>query len=432
MERLTKTDGIHLCYLVKGVCRVADQPGVHLQKFTWHPPGNFNAKWLTKNALALVAKGKTMATEASMGFPAAPGSAGLDPSTPGSNVENRLEAVKRKAALRSGRVTFNPAVQNLAPLVPGASGLTPLQAGPSATRASSSGLVPSRTAMMKQEPTAIESSGDEKIQPKDKKKKTLGASLALAVQQQQNKASRKEEKRKRDRSRSKSKKKKKKRSSSDDQKSKEEESESSDSMMPPLKKKSKKNPGSVFRLLEGQAVEALAQDGVVDEGFSVDAKGNNRVKLHTYFQLALRPHLDPKTRDCKELGLLARALDLLREGRLEEVADVLAARLIAVDTATRQGWGTARHLEIFGGEDVGTVPTHVLLSAQRYNRQVEKAGGKGSWQTAQTWQGNGWNTPKGRKGGDGKGKNKKGKGKGKNNWKGTPKEDENKNKGETS
>ena len=291
-ERTAKTHGVHLCYLVGGVCGIAKQPGIHLLKFTWHPPGDFTAKWLSKKAQELVEKGKTLATEASMGFPANPGSAGGDPSTPASVVEGRLDAVKRKAALRTGRVSFNPSVQSLSPVVPGGSGLTPLQAGPSSTRASSSLQAAPRMRRMKVEPIAIESSGDEKIQPKPQKKKTLGASLTLAVQQQQDKATKEEEKRKKDRSRSRSKKKKKKRSSSDDKNSKDEESDSSDSMMPPLKKKAKKHPGSVYKLLESQAVEALAQDGVIEEGFAVDAKGNNRIKLHTYFQLALRPHLD--------------------------------------------------------------------------------------------------------------------------------------------
>ena len=278
----------------------------------------------------------------------------------------------------------------------------------------------------------MDSSGDEAMK-KDKKKrsKKLGPALALAVEVRRNKMQKEEDKKTREKSSERQKKKKKKSkkdSSSDGKGDQEEESSSSDSMMPPLKKKAKKNPGSVFRLLENEAVEALAQDGVLEESYDPTNLGQ-RPKLHTYFQLALRPNLDPKTRDCKELGLLARALDLLREGRLEELADLLAARMIAVDTATRQGWSTARHLEVFGGEDVGTVPTHVLLSAQRYNRQVEKAGGKGSWTASQTW-GNDWNTPnKGKGKTSDKGKGKKPKGKGKGPWKGAaPKEDEAKTK----
>lgn len=51
---------------------------------------------------------------------------------------------------------------------------------------------------------------------------------------------------------------------------------------------------------------------------------------------------------------------------------------MAVDVATRQGWNTARHLEVLGEEDDTSAPPHILLSAQKHARQVEKAGGKGS------------------------------------------------------
>ena len=108
---------------------------------------------------------------------------------------------------------------------------------------------------------------------------------------------------------------------------------------------------------------------------------------------------------------------MLRDGRLAELADVLAARLVAVDVSTRQGWQTARHLEVYGEEEEGSAPPHILLSAQRHARAVEKAGGKGSWTRGQSWSGGDWNyeqRPKG-KGKEAKGKGKKGKAKGKGN-----------------
>ena len=66
------------------------------------------------------------------------------------------------------------------------------------------------------------------------------------------------------------------------------------------------------------------------------------------------------------------------------------------------------------------MPPHILLSAQRHQRQVEKAGGKGSWpkMTQSSW--SDWQTdarPKGKAKGD-KGKGKRGKGKGKGKGKG--------------
>ena len=117
----------------------------------------------------------------------------------------------------------------------------------------------------------------------------------------------------------------------------------------------------------------------------------------------------------REISLVARCLDLLREGRLAHLADTLAARLLAVETASKQGWGTAKYLEIYGADEEGPVPAHILLSAQRHQKQVERAGGKGSWPKASQWSWNEWgpdNRQKG-KGKDGKGKGKKGKGKGK-------------------
>ena len=102
---------------------------------------------------------------------------------------------------------------------------------------------------------------------------------------------------------------------------------------------------------------------------------------------------------------------------MERLADLLAARLIAVDTATRQGWQTARYLEIGNDADEGSAPPHMLLAAQRHRRLVEKAGGKGSWPrqwTAYEWQSEGKGKTKGK---ENKGKGKKGKGKGRG-WKG--------------
>lgn len=230
----------------------------------------------------------------------------------------------------------------------------------------------------------------------------------------------KEEKRKKSRSRSPGKKKKKrKKKSSDSEESADSAGHSSSSeasLMAPLKKRSRKSPGSVYRMLEQTAVERLSADGVVEEGYEAAGLRGQRPKMLTFFQLVLRPALDARSRDCKELSLLSRSLDLLREGRLAELADVLASRLIAVDTAGRQGWHVARHLEVYGEEEENSAPPHVLLAAQKHARQVDKAGGKGSWSPAAAQWSSFEQRPKG-KGKEAKGKTKKGKGKGKN-WKG--------------
>ena len=89
---------------------------------------------------------------------------------------------------------------------------------------------------------------------------------------------------------------------------------------------------------------------------------------------------------------------------------MLAARLMAVETATRQGWPVARHLEICNteeSEEEGSTPAHILLAAQRHGKQVEKAGGKGSWGRSQAWSSE-WQADQRNKG---KGASPKGKGK---------------------
>ena len=141
-------------------------------------------------------------------------------------------------------------------------------------------------------------------------------------------------------------------------------------------------------------MEQLARDGVMEEDYMTESREGRRPKIFTFFQLALKPGLDTKSRDCREISLLARCLDMLREGRLANLADTLAARLLA--------------------------------------RQVEKAGGKGSWPKSGQWNWGEWQAdsrPKGKAKGD-KGKGKRGKGKNKAKGKGdAAAETENKAKG---
>ena len=430
MEKLVKNHGIHLCYPFPSGCPIGDANGLHLTKFWWHPPGDFQAEWLSRASKQLIREGLEMSIEQEKALGSAGKSIPAQKPPGDSEVEARLAAVKRKASLR--RVSFNPMVGQIPAPVGGGSGAAGLQAGAHPLGQSQSSALVSAVPVVKPEPIRVDSSGDEAIPSKKgvKRSKGLGAVLAQAVIARQGNALQVKEAKSSNKSSS-SKKKKKKKSSKKDKKDEEssseeneEESSSEDSMMPPLKKKSLRSPGSVFRLLENQAIEALSQDGVLDEEYKVGSSAGQRPKMHTYYQLALKPLLDPKTRDCRELGVVARALDLLRDGRLDELADLLAARMIAIDTATKQGWQTARHLEVYTGEDQGTAPAHILLSAQKYNRQVEKAGGKGSWSRSQNTGWGDWRgEPRGKgKKGDTKGKPKKGKDKGKGGWKTDPKE----------
>lgn len=101
------------------------------------------------------------------------------------------------------------------------------------------------------------------------------------------------------------------------------------------------------------------------------------------------------------------------------MADLLSSRMMAVEAASRLGWPNARHLEIFAvDQEEGIAPPHVLLSTMKHGRQVDKAGGKGSWGKTPSYPWHDWGgETKGKsKGKEAKGKGKKGKGKNKG-WK---------------
>lgn len=150
---------------------------------------------------------------------------------------------------------------------------------------------------------------------------------------------------------------------------------------------------------------------------------NSSAKVISYFQIMVRPHLASRPRDEKELHSLAVALDTLRSGNLEKIADLLAARYMAVETAAFDGnWDTARWLEVAKLEEKGSASTEILLAARRHQRTVEHASGRGSygrsdsgWGAGQYQGGGQWDDwsaagrGKGKKGKNGKGKGKKGK-----------------------
>ena len=167
-----------------------------------------------------------------------------------------------------------------------------------------------------------------------------------------------------------------------------------------------------------------------------------QARVQNYFQVLVRPHLGNRARDEKELYALARAIDTLRSGDLERVADQLAARYLAVETAALEGtWDAAKWLEIDRLEDREAVGPSVMLAARGHQRLVEKAAGRGSYPSSSdrywgagdgsSWRrdnqanmGQGRGNPKGKKG---KGKSKPGK-KGKGSWHAEGKGDEPKGK----
>eukprot|EP00435_Cladocopium_sp_Y103_P044839 s515_g12.t1 len=397
------------------------EDALHLGAFKWYPPGDFQAEWLTKAAKGWVVKGKEMEVAEQKVLDPPPRTEGKGAGGGAtSTVEQRLSALRRRGSMH---VTFADNVEK-----PSGRGVRERRRGAEAgiggaLSRSSSQQVPSLQ-MVKKE-IEIVSETDAEKEPKKKKRQDLGETLAKAAKMRAAVESRKEKKRSRSRSRSKKRHKRRRRKSSSGSDSGSRSSKGSvssdSSLMAPLKRRSKKAPGSVYKMLEEQARDRLAADGIIGEESDSAGVRSQRPKLYSYYQIILKPGLEPKSRDNKELAMLSRTLDLLRDGRLTEVADVLAARMIAVHTATNQGWNTARHLEILGDDDDASAPAHVLLSAQRHARQLEKAGGKGSWNRGQTWGQTTWNYEPQAKGKnkDGKNKGKKGKGKGKGqkgNW----------------
>eukprot|EP00438_Fugacium_kawagutii_P004458 Skav232381 [mRNA] locus=scaffold1077:200978:203391:- [translate_table: standard] len=397
---------VHICYLTGGVCTADSKGDVHLKQFEWHAPGEFTRDWLTNSGKKLVKDGLVLASKAAEHTGEPP-----HHERERSAVENRLSALKKKA---DKRVTY---AQGTA-LGERKSRAGTLRDTPGdGVLAVGGGPPPAATPKIKAKAEVIAIDSDDGVTPRRTGGSNLGVALAKAVDARQKKASRAKK-----RSRSRSKKRRKKRSrrrrssGSPSDPSGEESSSSSDSLIPPLKKKSKRDPGSVFKMLEAQATEHLAQESLLEED---DASVRNRPRMYSYYQLGLRPHLDPKSRDNREISFLARGLDLLKEGKLPELADHMAARLIAVNTASSQGWSVAQSLEIHQGEEDGPAPAHILLQAHRHTRQIEKAGGKGSWSSYGRWKGDwgGDNTWKGSgKGTKGKGKKGKSKGKGGKPW----------------
>eukprot|EP00435_Cladocopium_sp_Y103_P012757 s645_g3.t1 len=190
----------------------------------------------------------------------------------------------------------------------------------------------------------------------------------------------------------------------------------------PLKRRSRAKPGSVLQMLIDHARSQLDQTGKVSVGPKDEVTVLSGLKMGSYFSIVVRPQLGTAMAQTRELHHLAQAIDLLRQGSLDVLGDVLAGRFISLHQSVIDGsWQTARHLELLPLEDGTAATPEVLLRAKKHAKLQAKLAPGESW----TWQGAG----KGR-GGRGrgsqwsdqhqetKGKGKKGqKGKGKaKNW----------------
>ena len=224
-------------------------------------------------------------------------------------------------------------------------------------------------------------------------------------------------------------------SSSSDSESSGSGSSGQSAYLPPLRRKAQKHPGSVLKILLAQ-VESQLSELQGAEGHEAALLGGTKVL--TYFHLLVKgSSVQTTSRDGRELYLISVLLDLLRSGQLERLADGLAARFMALQTAAMDGnWVAARHLEIYTPDQATPGGPAITLAARKHAKVLEKVKGhdnRSDYPRGGTWgrQGNAWQWPKAedsQTAESGKGKNKKGKngkgkggawnGKGYNSWKG--------------
>ena len=412
---------VHLCREPGGdFCQAATR-AIHVKDFCYWPPGSFNAEYADKKFMKEM-KDFLSHLEEGRGIP--PG--GEVPSMPdgAAIAEDKLAALRKKllvaktkAAPSGGRrVSFSDPVQ-----------VTPISGILKRGRLSSP---------VKQEALEVLSSDSEhpvkKKKPPKQRESTIGSALVAAVERRNlggsNNAGSSNRLRmlddacnldgKQKKSKKKKRKKKKKKKDSDGSSSESSTSGSSSSpLKPPLQRKAERKPGSVLRLLMDHVRVALSDMSLLEgEGDGPAQPVTSSARVQSYFQILVRPHLQGRPRDEKELYSLAVAIDTLRGGDIQRLADMLAGRYLAVETAALEGsWETAKWLEVSRLEDRGAASSDILLAARKHQRVIDRASGRGSFSRSydQYWaSGHGeWtDAPTGR----GKGKHgKKGKGKGK-------------------
>ena len=194
----------------------------------------------------------------------------------------------------------------------------------------------------------------------------------------------------------------------------------------PLKRRSKEKPGSVLGLLVEHARQQLDQTAKVSIHQVSKDNPTVGVKLTSYFSIVVRPRLGAVTAPVRELHLLASAMDLLRQGDLDILGDLLASRFMSVHQSIIDGsWMTAKHMELMPLEEESAAGNAIILQARKHARLASRLHNQDFWTSnpgprgrggrgkGQQWGDNSW------QGGDNKGRGKKGakgKGKNKNSW----------------
>lgn len=191
-------------------------------------------------------------------------------------------------------------------------------------------------------------------------------------------------------------------------------------MEPPLRKRAREKPGSVLQLLVEHARMQLDQSAKVIVGKEEDRNYTTGVKLSSYFSIIIRPQVGTINGQVREMHLLSSCMDALREGALDHVGDLLAARFISLHQSLLDGnWTAARQLELLPLEEVSAAGPQLVLQARKQAKLAAKVSQPDQWYPqgagkgrGSRGKGSGWpewqGEPKGKtkKGGKGKGKNR--------------------------
>ena len=128
---------------------------------------------------------------------------------------------------------------------------------------------------------------------------------------------------------------------------------------------SKKNPGVLLRKGMQEMGRYLA-DRAPAEGEAEDWIANKMMAYVSQVILNQHPPASIGIRNHRELLTLGRAIDLLVQGHLPELGDLLMQRLKALETSfADQGWHSARHQEL--------IPSHAAsLTTEAERRKTAK------------------------------------------------------------
>jgi len=177
-------------------------------------------------------------------------------------------------------------------------------------------------------------------------------------------------------------------------------------MEPPLRKRAREKPGSVLQLLVEHARAQLDQSSKVVVGKEENKNYTTGVKLSSYFSIIIRPQVGTINGQVREMHLLSSCMDALREGALDHVGDLLAARFISLHQSLLDGnWTAARQLELLPLEEISAAGPQLVLQARKQAKLAAKVS-----------QPDLWHVP-----GAGKGRGSRGKGSGWPDWQGEPK-----------